>query len=186
MRQLRELLAEEDCDFSITQERLSEITGIPAFTIKKIEAGQRKLSGDAVLEIIANTTADWDQQKGCWIHFNSNPPESFKRKHYDEFKKRSMQRPVKAEKLVKDLLKKMDELFKMVGDSRWLTLYLRFRFFVKECRNDLQADQLEEIRLKSAKSFPGKAEGEHFEHHYQEELANNGLQEIGWSLRNLQ
>jgi hypothetical protein len=162
----------------ITQQKLSEIIGVPTNTIRAFEAKQRKLPDHVILEVALATGADWETQKKRWIRFNSNPPEPFKRHHYNEFKKRSMQRPVKADALAKDLLKKMYRLFIVAPDSYWLDLYFRFRLFVAATRKDFQAAQLEEIYLMSAEYY--KVEGAELDPLYQEQLGNNRLQKEGW------
>src|SRR5260221_2825676 len=100
LRLLRACLSKEGPEHPISQGKLADITGIPAVTIRSIENGVFNLTDAVLSKIVTTTGADLDEDKKRWIFFDSTDP--FKWQHYDEFKKRSMQRPANARELKMD------------------------------------------------------------------------------------
>src|SRR5258707_7727812 len=85
LRSLRMCLREKGRKPPISQGELAQILGTSVNNIRAYEAQQRSLPETLLLNAITKTGADWDRTKKRWVRFNSNPPEPFRRQHYDEF-----------------------------------------------------------------------------------------------------
>jgi len=151
LRQLRALLSKDGESKPITQNRLSEICDIPAYTIRSIEVGRRTLNSSALRKIEEATTAKWNPKRGCWTIYGSDelltfPMYSF---HHHFMGKR----PPNHRNRIHFVHAKIDGLFDKIPERSWQVLLFRVNDFLDDCKRDFKLKDLDDVFYKAEGRF---------------------------------
>lgn len=140
LRQLRELFGTDE---PISQPELSRLIGVPANTIKAIEAGARPLSRQLEKKIEVLTGANWDSKKKRWIfrslqwrdghsHSEIDPCTAAQLRAYqDMLKETGAVAPDRDRDAVK---MRIDALFDQIPERYWMQLLLTMQNFLNDIR----------------------------------------------------
>jgi DNA-binding XRE family transcriptional regulator len=142
LRQLRRILRPPGGTV-VSQKELAKRLRISAHTIKKIEAGYKRLSTLVKKKITAATSARWDGQK--WIRPDGQP---FQYEDYSWYQSEKLNRkldPALDQAIgrfgVVEIHCRIEWLFKNIPGKSWDDLKYRFDDFLEKCKREFKLNR---------------------------------------------